>query len=113
MGHLINPIGFRLGVSRHWPDTYFAKKNIYTMILHKIFLFKQIARGVFNISEKQGLVFSHTQVYLFSNVLFIKVHFYDMILGEFIIENAYMLRALIRREINPGFEKNLINKHYN
>jgi len=33
MGYLINPIGFRVGQTRNWEDTWFAYKNNYSDFL--------------------------------------------------------------------------------
>ena len=79
MGHLINPIGFRLGFSRGWLDMVYAEKDVYTYILHKMFLFKSIIKYIFDSWRffKIGLIFSHLSFFFKTYVLFVKLYFYD------------------------------------
>lgn len=49
MGQKVNPIGFRVGISRGWESTWFEKKGNYAEYLHEdLWIRKFIARECFN-----------------------------------------------------------------
>jgi len=41
MGHLINPIAFRLGINKSWENTWYIKNLYYAEYLHNILNLKK------------------------------------------------------------------------
>ena len=37
MGQKVNPIGFRVGITRNWESIWYAEKQQYTKFLHEDF----------------------------------------------------------------------------
>ena len=65
MGHLINPVGFRLVYFNTWLDVWSCEKNfLYSEMLHSIFDCKKVLNFFLegNLLEKYGLIFSHYSI---------------------------------------------------
>jgi len=67
MGHLINPIAFRLGHSRSWEDSWFVKDIYYPEFLHSILKIRQYIYYFWTTQfmEKSGFLLSHFYIYKF------------------------------------------------
>jgi hypothetical protein len=108
MGHLINPISFRLGYSRNWgfsgalmesKSQYFYLNNNYW----NIFLF---FRRIFSLQifEKMGIIFSHMRYLTSYNENFIILYLYD---GPWQNESFIFYKYLIKyKRINKILKSN-------
>lgn len=86
MGHLINPVGYRLGVFGNWKDSWISTNMVvYSELLHNIPTLKKIGwmflREETEIGEnfqKSSIIYSHLNMeQKFVDQLRLKVYFYD------------------------------------
>ena len=79
MGHLINPIAFRLGHTRSWEDSWFVKGLYYPEFLHSILKIRQYIYYFWttNFMEKSGFLLSHFSIYKFIKNLLVKIFLYN------------------------------------
>lgn len=79
MGHLINPIAYRLGHSRSWEDSWFTKSIYYPEFLHSILRIRQYIYYFWTtrFMEKKGILLSHLNIYKFTKELLIKIFLYN------------------------------------
>lgn len=84
MGHLINPIGFRLGWFSGWCDSWFSDYVYYPEFLHDLFRVRLFLNFFFSLAvfEKSSLTFSHFEFYHKYAFLAIRVFYYDGALME-------------------------------
>ena len=99
MGHLINPIAYRLGHSRSWEDSWFVKNVYYPEFLHSMLKIRNYIYYFWTtyLMEKKGILFSHFYIYKFLKKLLVKIFLYNTDLEK----NIYAFYALIlvqRRE---------------
>jgi Ribosomal protein S3, C-terminal domain len=59
MGHLVNPIAFRLGWSRQWVDDYFVELRYYPEVLHRLLRFRYFLNSFFTTKGPQPLFNSY------------------------------------------------------
>ncbi len=86
MGHLINPIAYRLGHTRSWEDSWFVRNIYYPEFLHSIFKIRQYIYYFWTtrFMEKKGMLLSHFYIYKFSKYLLIKIFLYNTDLEKYI-----------------------------
>ena len=79
MGHLINPIAYRLGHSRSWEDNWFIKNIYYPEFLHSILKIREYIYYFWTtrFMEKKGILLSHFYIYKFAKKLLIKIFLYN------------------------------------
>lgn len=70
MGHLVNPIAFRVGWSRQWIDDYFVDLRFYPELLHRLLRFRYFLNCFFSAKVPR----SYFDVYLISHFTF----FFDL-----------------------------------
>jgi len=78
MGHLVNPIAFRLGHSRSWEDNWYVKNIYYPEFLHSILKIRHYLYYFWTTRnmEKKGILLSHFYIYKFIKNLLIKIFLY-------------------------------------
>lgn len=79
MGHIINPIGMRLGWFLNWTDIYFVEKSLYPLYLHLIFRIRFYLIYFFRlrIIERKGYFYSHFEIIRKNCFLFVNIFLYD------------------------------------
>lgn len=79
MGHLINPIAYRLGHSRSWEDNWFIKNIYYPEFLHSILKIREYIYYFWTtrFMEKKGILLSHFYIYKFAKKLLVKIFLYN------------------------------------
>src|SRR5690349_20807355 len=45
MGQKVNPVGFRIGVTRSWDSRWYAKKGVYSKLLHEDIKLRKIIKA--------------------------------------------------------------------
>jgi len=80
MGHLINPIAYRLGHSRSWEDSWFVKNVYYPEFLHSMLKIRNYIYYFWTtyFMEKKGILFSHFYIYKFLKKLLVKIFLYNI-----------------------------------
>lgn len=104
MGHLINPIGFRVGWFSGWCDSWFSDFVYYPEFLHDLFRVRLFLNFFFSLTafEKSSLTFSHFEFYHKYAFLALRVFYYDGALmeGMFAFQtdfrNSFLRRRFIR-----------------
>lgn len=88
MGHLVNPIAFRLGHSRSWEDNWYIKNIYYPEFLHSMIRIRQYLYYFWTTKymEKRGFLLSHLYFYKFLKNLLIKIFLYNIDLEKNIYE---------------------------
>jgi hypothetical protein len=79
MGHLVNPIAYRLGHTRSWEDNWFIKNIYYPEFLHSILKIRQYIHYFWTtrFMEKKGILLSHFYIYKFIKHLLVKTFLYN------------------------------------
>lgn len=82
MGHLINPIAFRLGWTRQWVDDFFVELRFYPELLHKLLRFRYFLNCFFSATSQEPLIFNHYLISHFTFFLhvrgfFLRIFFYS------------------------------------
>lgn len=110
MGHLVNPLSYRLYTIRYWNQVWFAQNN-YPALLNENILLDLFFRRMFYIGlrlDKVGILFSHIKMLRsFSSTrfyLFIHDSYLDVLLYE--INRLWKIRD-IRENYNRRFIKRL------
>ena len=104
MGHLINPIGFRLGHSLSWEDKWFVKSIYYPEYLHSVLKIRAFLYFFFNKKkiEKIGLIYSHFEIVKYNKNFIIKIMLYhskyEALSDAFIVQNYLEFKGFIRKK---------------
>jgi hypothetical protein len=79
MGHLINPVAFRLGWSKNWLDNYYVTNSYYPQFLHTILRLRLFLNYFFKQPSlvKLGFFFSHFNIVNTLGVLGVHIFYYD------------------------------------
>lgn len=111
MGHLINPIAFRLGWTKNWCDSWYSELSYYPEFLHYILKIRLFLNSFFfNQRLYDGsILVSHFFLRFKSNKIFLDFFFYVGIYSEF-LHNAelrddiflFFLRG--GRYLNPWYK---------
>lgn len=106
MGHLINPIAFRIGWTSNWMDTWFSEFIYYPELLHEIFRIRLYLNYFFRkrIIEKSAIFSSHFEVFLKSGFFIVRIFYYD---GLFLSVYSRFFYTIIE----PFFKKIFIKKY--
>ena len=81
MGHLVNPLSFRLYNTKYWTSIWFTKNQEAYLHIHDILVKKFIQKLVFTFFNKtSGILFSHIKLLRSSN----KVHAYIFLHDSFL-----------------------------
>lgn len=115
MGHLINPVGFRVGYFSNWRDLWSSSNNlVYAEILHNTISFRKVMGFFFEnfITDRHSILYSHFTV---ENggaaTLRLKMYFYDGIVEQKVLTLAKHLdrfkwkKAKAHRRILRRFRK--------
>jgi len=80
MGHIINPIAFRLGHSRSWENIWYIKNIYYPEFLHNILNVRNFIYYFFKkkIILKIGLFFSHFNIFKYNKFYIVKIYIYNL-----------------------------------
>jgi hypothetical protein len=80
MGHLINPIAFRVGHSRSWETNWFVKNNYYPEYLHSILNIRNYIFYIFRLKKiiKCGIFLSNLVLFKFNKQYIIKLFIYHI-----------------------------------
>ena len=79
MGHLVNPIAYRLGHTRSWEDNWFIRNIYYPEFLHSMLKIRQYIHYFWTtrFMEKKGILLSHFYIYKFIKNLLVKIFLYN------------------------------------
>lgn len=110
MGHLINPVAFRLGWFAGWCDSWYSDHLYYPEFLHDIFRVRLFLNYFFSLLlfEKSALSFSHFEFFHKYTFLTLRVFYYDGILMEGLfafqadLSNRYLRRKFKRTQRRYG-----------
>jgi hypothetical protein len=92
MGVVLNPIAYRMGYKFSWFDAWFTHRSTYSMFVHHIFKIKLLITFIFYryfYYKLLNWMFSHTNVYIFNNKIFVNIFLYDT------NERSYKLHKLL------------------
>lgn len=80
MGHIINPIAFRLGHSRSWEDNWYIKNIYYPEFLHSMLKIRHYLYYFWTTRniEKKGFILSHFNFFKFLKKLLVKIFLYNI-----------------------------------
>jgi len=80
MGHLINPIAFRLGNKKSWENLWYVKNLYYPEFLHNILNIRNFIYFFFKKKKliKCGLFFSNLNIFKFNKFYIIKLYIYHI-----------------------------------
>jgi len=80
MGHLINPIAFRLGHSRSWEDFWFVKNLYYPEFIHSILKLRNYIYYYFKKKKilKAGYGLCKFNILKVNKVLLVKLYIYHI-----------------------------------
>ena len=80
MGHLINPIAFRLGHTRSWEDNWYIKNIYYPEFLHSILKIRHYLYYFWTsrYMERKGILLSHFYIFKFIKNLLVKIFLYNI-----------------------------------
>lgn len=80
MGHLVNPIAFRLGHSRSWEDNWYMKNIYYPEFLHSMLKVRHYLYYFWTTRnmEKKGFILSHFTFFKFMKKLLVKIFLYNI-----------------------------------
>lgn len=86
MGHLVNPVGYRVGYFSNWVDLWSTSNNlVYAELLHNTVSFRKVMSFFFEnfITDRHGILYSHFTVESvgLSN-LRLKMYFYDGVVEQ-------------------------------
>lgn len=108
MGHLINPISFRLGKSRQWNSVWFADPTsvIYSSLVKSDWVLFLFFRRFFDskLFFYNGYIFSHVKVIREGAKICCTVYFYD---GGFIEKSETLTKFLLSRKNQRIFLQNI------
>lgn len=97
MGHLVNPVGFRVGYFSNWADLWSTSNNlVYAELLHNTLSYRKVMGFFFEnfITDRHSILYSHFTVESagFAN-LRLKMYFYDGIVEQ---KMAHLVKQLQR-----------------
>lgn len=96
MGHLVNPVGFRVGYFSNWSDIWVTSNNIvYAEILHNTVSFRKVMGLFFEnfITDRYSILYSHFTLENFEiSKLRLKMYFYDGIVEQKLAHLVQMLQ---------------------
>jgi hypothetical protein len=108
MGHLINPISFRLGKSRQWNSVWFADPTsvVYSSLVKSDWVLFLFFRRFFDskLFFYNGYIFSHVKVIREGAKICCTVYFYD---GGFIEKSETLTKFLLSRKNQRVFLQNI------
>ncbi len=116
MGHLINPIGFRLGHCLSWEDKWYVKSIYYPEFLHSVLNIRSYLYFFFNKKkiERMGLLYSHFEIVKLGKNFIIKILFYhsrfELLTDTFLFDNNLEFKGFLRS--NFYFHTHLENGKY-
>ena len=86
MGHLINPVAYRLGHTRSWEDSWFVKNIYYPEFLHSVLKIRKYIYYYWTtrFMEKKGILFSHLSIYKFLKYMLIKIFLYNTDMEKYV-----------------------------
>ncbi len=81
MGHITNPVGFRVGRLTNWLSLWSANKELYAQNWIIDLSFQRYFLYLFHkldcLSYKKGFIFSHAEVFLISNFFYVTLYVYN------------------------------------
>jgi hypothetical protein len=79
MGHLINPVAFRLGWSKSWVDSFYVLPTYYPQFLHLVLRLRFYLLYFFRrqSTQKLGYLYSHFTINAGISGIIINVFYYD------------------------------------
>lgn len=101
MGYLINPVGFRVGQTRGWVDTWFAYYDFYPEFLHfvlKMRFFLNYFLSSMPDSDSgffdDSILYSHFRIVLNISTVFVSLFYYNSTIMELVNNFTYVPRYL-------------------
>jgi hypothetical protein len=78
MGHLINPIAFRLGINKSWENIWYIKNIYYAEYLHNILNFRNFIYNYFKKKKflKRGILLSEFFIYRYGKKHVLNIYLY-------------------------------------
>jgi hypothetical protein len=92
MGHLINPVAFRLGWLNSWDFEFFCKNLYYPQYLHLMFkyrLFVVYLLTTYRCEQVLGVIFSHVEFFKKGRILQICIFTYQSFIENCTQEFVY------------------------
>jgi len=79
MGLVINPIGYRIGYTKQWNDSWYLHRMNYPVFVHKSLELKLLLEYCLRRRpwNRSFWVYSHISYYYYNNKFFVSVFFYD------------------------------------
>jgi len=80
MGVVLNPVAYRVGYKYSWKDVWYSHRLIYSVFLHDVLSFKLLMHYIFFrffSFRKQTWLYSHVNIYIYNNQIFVKLFLYD------------------------------------
>jgi len=79
MGLVINPIGYRIGYTKQWVDSWYLHRMNYPVFVHKSFELKLLLDYCLRRKpwRRSFWVYSHINYYFFNDKFYISIYFYD------------------------------------
>lgn len=111
MGHLGNPVGFRLGLEKKWNFNFFIKNVYYPEYINKLINIRDYVYYYFTRKKilQSGICFSHIFIYKFLKNLYINIYIYHIDLERSsydFINYLYTNYYTVYNKINFKFVKN-------
>jgi len=81
MGVVLNPLALKLGYTISWLDAWVSHRVIYSTFLHSILKLRLLLNYIFFVyfgKRKVIWVYSHCNIFIFSNQIFMNIYFYNM-----------------------------------
>jgi hypothetical protein len=111
MGHIINPISFRLGYSRFWSSSYnsISLKNNSNLLLGLSLFLKEFTKNFFNNKKLKaaGILFSSNKIILQKNKAISLVFLQDYRIDQLLKDLFYHLKRFIKRSIRRSLYSRL------
>jgi len=102
MGHLVNPVGFRVGYFSNWSDIWATSNNVvYAEILHNTVSFRRVMGLFFEnfITDRYSILYSHFTLENYEiSKLRLKMYFYDGIVEQKLAHVAQLLQKFKRKK---------------
>jgi len=95
MGHLVNPVGMRIGKFVYWEDLLYKSNLYYPEFIHKIFKIKLFLTLFFcsEVFTIKDIIFSNCAIIYQNKNLLIKIFLYDSKLEHFL--NSFNLEEFL------------------
>jgi len=95
MGVVLNPVGYRIGYLNSWSDAWYVHRIYYPVFLHNMLLLKSLIFFMLYLyfpSKFSYWIYSHVNIYLFKNKLFLNIFMYNAFTRDAIYDVTHWMR---------------------